>query len=83
MAVALGLIVGAVPAAQLAGRNLNAVLRDEGRSGAAGRGARAVRRGLVVAQVGLAFVLLVGAGLLFASFNRLLKVDPDSRPSTC
>ena len=76
MAVALGLIIGAVPAVQLAGRNLNAVLRDEGRSGTAGRGARAVRRGLVVAQVGLAFVLLVGAGLLFASFNRLLKVDP-------
>jgi predicted permease len=76
MAAALGVIVGAVPAAQIARLNLNAVLRDEGRSGTAGRGARAVRRGLVVAQVALAFVLLAGAGLLLASFRQLLKVDP-------
>ena len=76
MAAVLGVIVGAVPAAQIARLNLSAVLRDEGRSGTAGRGARALRRSLVVAQVALAFVLLVGAGLLLASFQQLLKVDP-------
>jgi predicted permease len=38
-----------------------------------------VRRGLVVAQVGLAFVLLVGAGLLLASFRMLQRVDPGFR----
>jgi predicted permease len=52
------------------------MLREEGRSGTAGRGARYVRRALVVSQVALAFVLLIGAGLLFASFQRLLGVDP-------
>ena len=76
LALMLGIVIGAVPAMQLAGTNLNAALRDEGRGGTAGRGARRVRRGLVVAQVGLAFVLLVSAGLLLSSFRLLLRVDP-------
>ena len=41
-----------------------------------GRGARTLRRALVVAQVGFAFVLLIGAGLLFASFRQVLAVEP-------
>src|SRR5206468_1996493 len=52
------------------------VLREEGRSATTGRGSRMLRRALVVAQVAFAFVLLIGAGLLFASFRRLLAVDP-------
>jgi predicted permease len=75
----LGLAIGAVPALQLAGINLNLVLREDGRTTTAGRGTRLTRRALVVAQVALAFVLLVGAGLLLASFNRLLNVDPGFR----
>jgi predicted permease len=75
----LGLVIGAVPALQLAGLNLSAMLRNEGRSGTASRGARYARRGLVVAQVALAFVLLIGAGLLLASFRQLLGVDPGFR----
>jgi putative ABC transport system permease protein len=80
LAFVLGLVIGAVPSMQLAGLNLSAVLRDEGRSGTAGRGARRARRGLVVTQVGLAFVLLVSAGLLLASFRLLLRVDPGFSP---
>ena len=83
LAVALGLVVGVVPAMLLAGANLNAVLREEGRSGTAGRGTRYTRRALVMAQVALAFVLLVGAGLLLASFQRVLGIDPGSRPQAC
>src|SRR5262249_30856930 len=56
--------------------NIASVLREEGRSGTSARGARSLRRALVVAQVAVAFVLLVGAGLMFASFRRLLTVDP-------
>jgi hypothetical protein len=59
--------------------NLSAVLRDEGWSARRG-GARRVRRGLVVTQVGLAFVLLVSAGLLLTSFRLLLRVDPGFSP---
>jgi predicted permease len=76
LAVLLGLVVGAVPAFHLAGANLNTALREEGRSGTAGRGARFTRQGLVVAQVALAFVLLAGAGLLLASFQHVLGIDP-------
>jgi predicted permease len=75
-AVLLGIVVGAGPALQLARVNLSNVLREEGRSGTAGRTSRVVRRSLVVAQVALAFILLIGAGLLLASFQRLLGVDP-------
>jgi predicted permease len=79
-ALLLGVIVGAVPALQLARVNLSNVLREEGRSGTSGRTAKYVRRSLVVAQVALAFVLLMGAGLLLASFQRLLGVDPGFVP---
>ncbi len=75
-ALLLGIVIGAVPALQLAGVDLSSVLRDEGRSATSGRTAKYVRRSLVVAQVALAFVLLMGAGLLLASFQRLLGVNP-------
>jgi predicted permease len=75
-ALLLGTVVGGAPVLQLAHVNLSGVLRDEGRSGTASRASGFVRRSLVVAQVALAFVLVVGAGLLLASFQRLLAVDP-------
>jgi len=76
LATLLGLVIGAVPALHLRGVNLGVVLRDSGRTGTAGRHSRYVRRGLAMAQVALAFVLLVGAGLLLASFRQLLGVNP-------
>ena len=76
LTVVLGLAIGAVPALQIAGRNLTRALQDASRAVTTGRGARFTRRSLVVAQVALAFVLLAAAGLLFASFERLLRVDP-------
>jgi predicted permease len=75
-AAVIGFVLGLIPVASVLPANLNVVLRDEGRSGTSGRGARTLRRALVVAQVGFAFVLLIGAGLLFASFRRVLAVDP-------
>jgi predicted permease len=76
LALVLGVVIGAVPAMHVAGMNPSSVLRDDNRTGTSGRGARHVRRGLVVAEVALAFVLLIGAGLLLASFRQLLRVDP-------
>ena len=72
----IGVAIGLVPLAALVPANLIAVLREEGRSTSAGRGARALRRALVVGQVAFTFVLLVGAGLLLASFRKVLAVDP-------
>ena len=79
-ALLLGFVVGAVPAVRLARVNLSAVLRDEDRAGTAGRASGYVRRSLVVAQVALAFVLVVGAGLLLTSFARLLSLSPGFVP---
>jgi putative ABC transport system permease protein len=76
LALALGVVVGLVPAQHFDGPNLGRALREDGRTGTGGRGARYVRRVLVVAEVALAFVLLIGAGLLLASFRQLLRVDP-------
>jgi predicted permease len=76
LAAAIGLALGLIPVATVLPAKLTMVLRDEGRAGTAGRGTQAMRRVLVVSQVAFAFILLVGAGLLFASFRQLLSVDP-------
>ena len=75
-AAAIGLVLGLIPVAAMLSANVLSVLREEGRTATTGRGAQSLRRGLVIAQVGCAFVLLIGAGLLFASFRRVLAVDP-------
>jgi predicted permease len=76
LAVVVGVLVGLVPLASAFKVNLSGVLRDSGRTGTSGAGARRLRQGLVSAEIGLAFVLLAGAGLLLASFRHLLAVDP-------
>lgn len=75
-AALVGIAVGLIPSLQVVRARVNEVLREESRSGTGGTRARRVRQGLVVAQVGLAFVLLAGAGLVLASFRQLLHVDP-------
>lgn len=80
VAAAIGVVLGLIPVAAVLPVNLTTVLREEGRGGTSARGARTLRRGLVVVQVAFAFVLLIGAGLLFASFRHVLAVDPGFRP---
>jgi predicted permease len=72
----VGIAVGAFPIFMLRRANLAQIVREEGRSGTATRGARIVRRVLVTSQVAFALVLLVGAGVLLASFDRILAVSP-------
>jgi predicted permease len=72
----VGLFLGAVPALAALPTAPTTSLNDEQRSTTTGSGARRLRRSLVVAQVAFAFVLLIGAGLLFASFRRVLAIDP-------
>jgi len=76
LALAVGLLVSLVPVLRVWRLNLNLALRDEGRGGTASRRSMLVRRALATAQVALAFLLLIGAGLLFTSFRKVLRVDP-------
>jgi predicted permease len=80
LALAIGVFMGLVPLALALRTNPSGVLRQEGRSSAGGGGTRVLRRSLVVAQVAFTFVLLLGAGLLLASFANVLRVDPGFVP---
>ncbi|HWS90077.1 MAG TPA: ABC transporter permease [Pyrinomonadaceae bacterium] len=76
-----GLAFGVVPAVETSRLNLSESLKESSRGDVgAGRAGR-VRAVLVVAETGLALVLLVGAGLMVRSFQRLQAVDPGFDPS--
>jgi putative ABC transport system permease protein len=68
-----GLLFGLLPALQLARTNPGDALKDATRATSAV--GRSFRRGLVVLEMAMAVVLLVGAGLMLRSFERLQRVD--------
>jgi predicted permease len=82
LALAVGMVVALVPVVSMRQVNLSQAFREESRSGTSGRGTRLVRRSLVTAQVAFAFMLLIGAGLLLASFQRVLAIDPGFEPAS-
>ncbi|HTI64438.1 MAG TPA: ABC transporter permease [Gemmatimonadaceae bacterium] len=80
MALASALVFGILPALRASRPNLSQTLRSGGRSPGLHAG-RYLRQGVVVAEVGLSFVLLVGAGLMLRSFMALERVDPGFEPT--
>jgi putative ABC transport system permease protein len=78
LSLVTGIVFGLAPAWQLSRTNPAQTLKEGGR-GASHRG-RTLRRVLVVAEVALAVVLLVGAGLMLRSFDRLHRTDLGFRP---
>jgi predicted permease len=75
LALASGFFVVLASLAHVKADRLADQLRQDRHTGATGEKARTIRRTLVVAQVALAFVLLVGAALLFTTVRNLLNVD--------
>jgi predicted permease len=74
------LIFGLIPAAQLTKPDVQSELKESGRSTSATARQLRLRDVLAVAEVAVALILLVGAGLMMKSFYRLLSVDPGFTP---
>jgi predicted permease len=66
-------LFGVIPALRTAKPNLMDILRTSGRSGALG--AAGLRNAVVVVEVALAFVLLIGSGLMFRTFLAIQRVN--------
>jgi len=81
LAVITGIGFGLVPAFQASRVNINENLKDSGRGTTTGGRRQRARSALVVAEVAIALILLVGAGLLIRSFTRLQSVNPGFRPA--
>jgi putative ABC transport system permease protein len=80
IALGTGLLFGLAPAIQASRADLQHALKDGART-AGERHGQWVRRGLVVAEMALALMLLIGAGLLLKSFARLQGVSPGFDPT--
>jgi putative ABC transport system permease protein len=75
-----GVVFGIIPALTGTRISLSDSLKEGGRTGSGARGNR-TRSAFVIAEVALALVLLVGAGLLVRSFMHLLNVHPGFDPA--
>jgi putative ABC transport system permease protein len=80
IALGAGLIFGLAPAWQASRLALNETLKEGGRSGSGGKRQR-LRGALVIAEIALALMLLVGAGLMIRSFTRLQNVPLGFAPN--
>ncbi|MGZ5004079.1 MAG: ABC transporter permease, partial [Chthoniobacterales bacterium] len=74
-----GIVFGLVPAWQASHVDLNSSLKTGSRTGSGAENKGRLRNGLVMAEVALALVLLICAGLLIQSFARLGRVQPGVR----
>jgi predicted permease len=76
LALLTAIAFGVVPAMLMARGDMQRPLKESGRGGDGGGARRQARSVLVVAEIGLAVMLLVGAALLARSFQRLVQQDP-------
>jgi putative ABC transport system permease protein len=75
-----GILFGLVPALAASNPDLNETLKEGGRGGTGSAKRQRMRSAFVIAEMTLALVLLVGAGLMLKSFWRLQRVDPGFNP---
>src|SRR5262249_47719452 len=76
-----GLLFGLFSAIQASKADLNETLKETGRGGVEGPRRLRLRNALVVSEFALALVLLIAAGLLVKSFQRLQVVSPGFQPA--
>nr|MDQ3419825.1 ABC transporter permease [Acidobacteriota bacterium] len=81
VSIVSGMLFGLVPAWRAMRPNVMEVLQEGGRGSTPSRAARRLANIMVAAEVALALMLLVSAGLLIRSFVRLTSVDPGYRTS--
>ena len=81
LSVLTGIVFGLVPALEATRFDLHDSLKEGGKSVGGSTGSHRLRNVFVVTQVALALVLLVGAGLLVKSLNRLQAVDTGFNPN--
>jgi putative ABC transport system permease protein len=80
ISIATGAAFGVAPALYATKTNLNESLKEgEGRA-SAGAGRARLRQGLVIGELALSLVLLTGAGLMIATFERLMSTSPGFDP---
>jgi predicted permease len=77
-----GLLLGLVPALSSSHRQLQSDLQSAGRGKSTSRASAHFRNFLIVSQVALTLMLLIGAGLLGRSFQRLMEVNPGFQPES-
>jgi putative ABC transport system permease protein len=81
VSTATAMVFGLVPARQASRMDPQAALREQARGATTDRRHHRVRKILVVAEVALAVVLLVGAGLLLRTLSSLVRVDLGFQPA--
>jgi predicted permease len=75
ISIVTGVLFGLAPLMNLREQAVNMTLKESGQRSTAGAGRARVRSALVAAEVALAVVLVIGAGLLLRSFWNLMSVD--------
>jgi putative ABC transport system permease protein len=80
LSILTAVVFGLIPAVEAAGSDPQDGLRARERGTTAARGSSMAQSGLIVSQTALAVMLLILAGLLLRSFERLLETDPGFQP---
>ena len=76
MCLAAALLSSAAPVFLVWRSDVNATLREGGRSGAAGKRSHRLRGVLVISEIALALLVLIGSGLFFRSYRNVSAIDP-------
>lgn len=80
VSLATGIIFGLGPSLVAMSADINKTLKEGGRDASSGKGGNQLRATLVIAELSLAVVILVGAGLCIRSFYLLNSVNPGFNP---